>query len=163
MEIKIGSDGLDYIELTFNEKTKKNQGDQNSSGQDALHNDHHIISTQPGNILCQVKSFKTYTSLLHPNSDVFFQYSSKDKKSYDNKPIGKNSLATMMKEISTDTKLIRIYTNHCIRKTTATAMKRQGFDLNEIQNFTKTRIWTLLNTTYQDQLTRKSKVTTKHS
>ena len=104
-EIKTGSDGLDYIELTFNEKTKKNQGDQNSSGQDALHNDHHIISAQPGNILCPVKSFKTYTSLLYPYSDVFFQYSSKDKKSYDNKPIGKSSLATMMKEISTNAKL----------------------------------------------------------
>ena len=136
-EIKTGSDGLDYIELTFNEKTKKNQGDQNSTGQDALHNDHHIISAQPGNILCPVKSFKTYISLLNPESDVFFQYASKDKKSYDKKPIGKNTLATMMKEISTDAKLSKIYTNHCIHKTTATAMKRQGFDLNEIQNVTK--------------------------
>ena len=88
-EIKTGSDGLDYIELTFNEKTKKNQGDQNSSGQDALHNDHHIISAQPGNILCPIRSFKTNISLLNPESDVFFQYSSKDKKSYDKKPIEK--------------------------------------------------------------------------
>ena len=43
----------------------------------------------------------------------------------------------MMKEISTDAKLSKVYTNHCIRKTTTTAMKRQGFDLNEIQNVTK--------------------------
>ena len=136
-EIKTGSDGLDYIELTFYEKTKKNQGDQNSSGQDALHNDHHIISAQPGIILCPIRSFKTYISLLNPESDVFFQYASKDKKSYDKKPIGKNTLATMMKEISTNAKLSKVYTNHCICKTTTTAMKRQGFDLNEIQNVIK--------------------------
>ena len=136
-EIKTGSDGLDYIELTFNEKSKKNQGDQNSSGQDSLHNDHHIISAQPGNILCPVKSFKKYISLLHPETDVLFQYPSKSKKCYDKKPIWKNSLATMMKEISEDAKLSKIYTNHCIHKTRATAMKRQGFDLNEIQNVTK--------------------------
>ena len=43
----------------------------------------------------------------------------------------------MMKDISEDAKLSRIYTNHCIRKTTATALKRQGFDLTEIQNVTK--------------------------
>ena len=136
-EIKTGSDGLDYIELTFNKKSKKNQGDQNLSGQDALHNDHHIISAQPDNILCPVKSFKKYISLLHPDIDIFFQYPSKNKKCYDKKPIGKNSLATMMKEISEDAELSKIYMNHCIQKTTATAMKRQGFDLNEIQNVTK--------------------------
>ena len=44
-EIKTGTDGLDFIELTFNEKTKKNQGHENSSAQNTLHNDHHIIST----------------------------------------------------------------------------------------------------------------------
>ena len=42
-----------------------------------------------------------------------------------------------MKEISEDAKLSNIYTNHCIHKTTAMGMKRQGFDLNEIKNVTK--------------------------
>ena len=75
--IKTGSDGLDYIELMFNEKTKKNQGDENSSAQAALHNDHHIISAQPNNILCPVTSFKKYIALLNDKNDAFFQYPSK--------------------------------------------------------------------------------------
>ena len=134
--IKKGTDGLDYIELTFNEKTKRNQGHKNSSAQSALHNDHHIISEQPDDILCPVRSFKKYMALLHDDTDVFFQYPSKNDK-YDRKPIGKNTLATMMKEISEDAGLSRIYMNHCKRKTTATGLKRQGFELHEIQNVTK--------------------------
>ena len=136
-EIKTGTDGLDFIELTFNEKTKKNQGHENSSAQNALHNDHHIISTQENNPLCPVESFKNYISRLNQECDAFFQYNSNDKTGYDNNPVGKNSLATMMKEISEDAKLSRIYTNHCIRKTTAMALHCQGFDVSEIQNVTK--------------------------
>ena len=136
-DIKTGSDGLDYIELNFNEKTKRNEGDKNSSGQNALHDDHHIISAQPGNNLCPVESFKTYISKFNKRCDALFQYPSNDKTSVDRKPIGKNTLATMMKETSEDAKLSHTYTNHCIRKTTATALRRQGFDLDEIKNVTK--------------------------
>ena len=42
-----------------------------------------------------------------------------------------------MKTISENTKLSKIYTNHCIRKTTATGMYRQGYSLKEIANETK--------------------------
>ena len=42
-----------------------------------------------------------------------------------------------MKTISENTKLSKIYTNHCIRKTTATGMYRQGYSLKEIANITK--------------------------
>ena len=37
------ADGKEFIEITFNEKTKKNQGDSMSTSVNALHNDHHII------------------------------------------------------------------------------------------------------------------------
>ena len=126
-----------YIEITFNEKTKKNQGGDNSSSKRALHDDHHIISQMPENPLCPVKSFKTYLSLLNHHEPAFFQYPNKLMTGYKNSPIGKNILGTFMKEISEAAKLSKIYTNHCIRKTTATAMKRKGFDLNEISNVTK--------------------------
>ena len=125
------------MQLTFNEKTKKNQDHKNSSAQNALHNEENIISAQPNNPLCTVKSLKKNLAKLNEDCNDFFQYPSKDNKGYDNKPIGKNSLADMMKDLSTDTELSRIYTNNCIHKTTATAMKRQGFDLNEIQNVTE--------------------------
>ena len=136
-DIKTGTDEQDFIEINFNEKTQRNQGDENSSSKNALHNDHRIISSQPGNKLCPVQSFKTYVANLNHDCDAFFQYYSKDRKSYDNIPVGKNSLASMMKEISKEAKLSFTYTNHCIRKTTATALHRKGFDLNDIRNVTK--------------------------
>ena len=135
--IKKGSDGQDFIEINFNEKSKKNQGDESSSSKNALHNDHHIISAQPGNILCPVETFKTYVGKLNHKCDAFFQYYSKDRRDFENMPVGKNSLATLMKEISKEANLSKTYTNHCIRKTTATALHRKGFGLNDIKNVTK--------------------------
>ena len=42
-----------------------------------------------------------------------------------------------MKEISEKAKLSHIYTNHQIRKTTATGMHQEGFTLQEIANVMK--------------------------
>ena len=42
-----------------------------------------------------------------------------------------------MSDISKKAKLSKNYTNHTVRKTTATAMKRSGFSLQEIANVTK--------------------------
>ena len=136
-DVKTGSDGKEYVEINFNEKTKKNQGAETSAAKRALHDDHHIISELPGKVLCPVKSFKKYLSLLNHKENAFFQYPNKDKTGFKNSPVGKNTLAEMMKEISKAAKLSRIYTNHCVRKSTATAMKRQGFDLNQISHVTK--------------------------
>ena len=135
-EVKVGSDNKEYIEITFNEKTKKNQGDDTSTSKRALHNNHHIISAQD-NVLCPVKSFKTYMALLHKDCSAFFQYPSKDRNSYQNACIGKNPLGDMMKQISKYAKLSQVYTNHQIRKTTATALYRSGFGLKEITHVTK--------------------------
>ena len=136
-DIKVGSDGLEYIEINFNEKTKKNQGSDNSTSKRALHDNHHIISAMPGNKLCPVESFKCYLALLNHEENAFFQYPNKKFDGFNKAAIGKNSLGTMMKDISKAAKLSKEYTNHCIRKTTATALKRQGFDLNEISHVTK--------------------------
>ena len=43
----------------------------------------------------------------------------------------------MMKDISAQAKLSKIYTNHQIRKTTATGLHRSGFSLQQIVNITK--------------------------
>ena len=51
--------------------------------------------------------------------------------------LGKNTLGDMMKTTSEKAKFPKIYTNHQIRKTTVTAMHRQGFSLKEISNVTK--------------------------
>ena len=43
----------------------------------------------------------------------------------------------LMKEISTKASLSKIYTNHCICKTTAAGMRKSGFSLDQITHITK--------------------------
>ena len=50
LELKTSSDGLEHVEITFNEVTKKNQGDKMSSALDSLHNNHAIITAQKGSV-----------------------------------------------------------------------------------------------------------------
>ena len=136
-DIKTSPDGLKYIEINFNEVTKKNQGDSNSSTLDTLHNNHAIIVEQPGSVRCPVNSFIHYLENLNEKCDAFFQYPDDTKTKFDKRPVGKNILGILMKVISENAKLSKIYTNHCIRKTTATGLRRQGFDLKDIANVTK--------------------------
>ena len=42
--IKKSPTGSEFIEITFNEKTKKNQGDSLSISANTLHNHHHVIT-----------------------------------------------------------------------------------------------------------------------
>ena len=135
-QLKVGPDGVEYLEMTYNEKTKKNQGDSTSASVDALHNDRNIISAQGGE-LCPVETYKIYTSLLNKDLNAFFQYPSDDKKYFTAKVVGKNTIGTLMSEISTQAGLSKTYPNHAIRKTTVTAMKRSGFSLQDIANVTK--------------------------
>ena len=95
------------------------------------------MSEQPGFDCCPVNSFKHYISNLNKNCESFFQYPDRDKRKYGNRPIGKNTLGKMMKTISENTGLSKIYTSHYIHKTTATGMKRQGFDLEDIADVMK--------------------------
>ena len=136
-DVRKGPDGKEYFVITFNEKTKKNQGDAGSTSVKSLHNNPHHVSSQPDNILCPVDSFKTYAALLNHECSVFFQYPNKEKSGFTKAAIGKNSIGDLMKEISKKANLSKIYTNHQIRKTTATALYRSGFDLKHVANVTK--------------------------
>ena len=122
-DLKLTPEGKEYTEINFNETTKKNQGDNTSSAAEILHNNHAIIVEQEGDPYCT----------------AFFQHPVKNKTGYENKPIGKNTLGSLMKTISDNehAKLSKIHTNHCICKTTATGMHCQGYFLKEIANVTK--------------------------
>ena len=135
-DIKIGADKKEYIQINFNEKTKKNQGNDTSTTANSLHNDRHIISALESD-LCPVKSFKKYISLLNPVQEAFFQYPTKDKRYFTTMVVGKNTLGSMMSDISKKANLSCTYTNHQIRKTTATAVHRSGFDFKQIAHITK--------------------------
>lgn len=134
--LKETPNGGQYIELSFNPVRKKNQGDEASSSY-AFHNEKPIILEQEDNFNCPVNSFKHYCNMLHPNLKDFWQRPNKIRTGFDSAPLGKNTLGTMMKEISKKAELSRVYTNHEIRSTTATAMHRSDFSLKEMQNVTK--------------------------
>ena len=133
--MKNNESGPEYLELNFNEATKKSQGDDNNEM-----NEQPILLSQESD-RCPVKSFKLYLSKLTEIDDLFqtpnlkFKYS--DDKWYKKSPVGENTIGKFMKEISTNAGLSVKYTNHCIRGTTATAMHRSGYSLHEIAQVTR--------------------------
>ena len=69
-------------------------------------------------------------------SDPLLNFKYPDDKWYKNSPVGENTIGKFMKEISKNAGLSVIYTNHCIRGTTAMAMHRSGYSLHEIAQVT---------------------------
>ena len=90
---------------------------------------------------CPVENFRKYISHLNPDNEAFFQAPriniiSEQDIWYQNQPLGVNTLFNMMAKMSEDGKLSKRYTNHCIRKTTASALDQYKFTLREIQSVT---------------------------
>jgi len=119
--------GREYATLNYNEADKNHQGvdmkEQNKIP---------IMYAQPADPKCPVYSLKLYLSKLNPKCDYLFQFPRMKWVQtsdiwYDNKPVGKNTLASMMKTISSKAELSHEYTNHCLRATTATALSDAGF------------------------------------
>ena len=50
--------------------------------------------------------------------------------------VGKNTVDNLMSNLSTELKLSRRYTNHCIRVTMVTVLKENGFSNSEICSYT---------------------------
>ena len=125
-ELKLTPEGKEYYELAFNESTKKSQGDDYNEM-----NDQPILLAQPGKRHCPVTSFKLYLSKL-TNIYALFQTPNPNFKYptdrwYKATPVGENSIAKFLKIICENAGLNKIYTNHCIRGTTATAMHRSRY------------------------------------
>ena len=133
--LKVNESGSEYLELTYNESTKKSQGDDNREM-----NKQPILLSQKSD-RCPVKSFKLYLSKLteiepllqSPNIKFRFPQDPWYKKT----AVGENTIGKFMKQISKNAGLSVIYTNHCIRGTTATAMHRSGYSLHEIAQVTR--------------------------
>ena len=100
-DVKKGADGVEFIEINFNEVTKKNQGDALSSGLDSLHNNHAIITAQEGNILDPVTRFKHYLSNLSEHTTAFFQYPDPSKTVFTSKHVSRSYICKLQHYIST--------------------------------------------------------------
>lgn len=77
------------------------------------------------------KALELYLSKLNPKCDSFFQYPRKnwsvgDNVWYEARPVGVNSLDSMMKNISEAASLSKTYTNHSIRATAITLWSNAG-------------------------------------
>lgn len=87
--------------------------------------------------MCPVNSFKKYLSKLHKKLDALWQrpleaFSEESTTWFCRSPLGKNTLASLMSEISKKAKLSPIYTNHSIRATAITAMDEAGIEARHI-------------------------------
>ena len=127
---KTDADGREYVTLTYSEFDKNHPDDQEK--------DQRMYSV-PGDPMCPVSSFKKYLSKLHPLCLTFYQRPNaryQYKSWYVNAPLGVNTLNNMMKEISTAAKTSVTYTNHCLKATTGTVLKRAGVPVQDIMSVT---------------------------
>ena len=81
----------------------------------------------------EYKALKFYMAKLNPKCDVCFQYPRKnsickydDEVCFDARPIGCNKLDGMMKSISEEAKLSKMYTNHSVSATAITLRSNAG-------------------------------------
>ena len=133
--LKVNENGHEYLEFSYNEATKKSQGDDYRE-----QTEQPILLSQPGNNRCPVDSYKLYHSKLTDIKELFHQVNPYFKRNSDlwfkASPVGENTIGKFMKQISKNASLSVIYTNHCIRGTTATAMHRSGYSLHDIAQVT---------------------------
>ena len=90
-----------------------------------------------GSTICPVDAFELYKSKFNPKSEDLWQrlknkITNYDGPWYDNIPVGKDTLGTVMKSISKKAKLTQIYTNHCIRHSVVDVPEENNFEARHI-------------------------------
>ncbi|KAK3093105.1 hypothetical protein FSP39_011083 [Pinctada imbricata] len=116
---KRDGEGNLYIYMDKDELTKNHQDDPNS----AEGRMYQLIDDP----MCPVRSFMKYKRLLNPDCNRLFQRPSRGStKWYDNVPLGHNSIAGMMPNISERAGLSIRYTNHSLRATAVHILDADG-------------------------------------
>ena len=128
---KIDSDGRKYFTLCYHEFDKNHRLNEVKDQR---------IYEVPESPLCPFASMELYLSKLHPLQKALFQrpeprYEGKQVW-YQNAALGVHSLVNMLKNISRDAGLSREYTNHCLKASTATILKRAGVECQDIMSVT---------------------------
>lgn len=133
-EFRKDENGKEYATIGYHEMSKNHNGLDRTDTEKTQ-----IIYEQEQ--LCPIKSLKLYISKLNPQNDAFYQKPKARKYHnsatwYENKALGKNTLGQMMKTISEAANLSKIYTNHCLRVTTATVLAKAGVETRNICSVT---------------------------
>ncbi len=133
--------GREYVEMKYNEKLKNHQGTENTENMDSKPR-RYASGKEENN--CPVKSLKLYLSKLNPDNELLFQQPKQKVKPddeiwYTSRPVGAKTISGFMSKLSTDAKLSKRYTNHCIRATTITLLSHAGVSNRAITRITKHR------------------------
>ena len=92
--------------------------------------------------LCPVRAFENYTNNLNKKCESLWQRPAKKfpttegKAWYDNVVVGHNTHDKFMTKLSEDCNLSKKYTNHCIRVTGITSLKRGNFSDKQVMAIT---------------------------
>ena len=87
--------------------------------------------------MCPVKTYEMYINKLEPKNPYLWQQA-KEKVTWDDdtwftkEPQSKNKIGGLLTKLSTDAKLSKNYTNHCVRATCVTLLDRSGFEARHI-------------------------------
>jgi hypothetical protein len=121
-----------YVQMNSTEKTKNHQGGHRQTDMDYSDQKMYGIGAD---------IFSFYLSKLNPKCDRLFQHPLVNFEQtgitwYKNSPVGKNVLSEMMKIISKQAGLSKVYTCHSVRASTITNLHRAGVERNDIKHIT---------------------------
>ena len=133
----IDDQGLQYLSYKATQKEKRYSGRTIESS----HRPEARVYEQPGMKLCPAPAYKLYKSYLSPSLDDLWQkpnvrFFNRTGVWYAAQPLGVNSLAKMMKEMSKSANLPVLHTNHCVRATSCTVMAEAGVQDRDIVKVT---------------------------
>jgi hypothetical protein len=134
--IKTDATGKRFVCQAYHEKEKNHPGISNRETEKNA-----AMYEQPQDpTTCPVATYEFYLTKLNPQCDSLFQRPKKNYTEsgiwYDNVPLGHNKLGDIMKDISKQANLSQIYTNHCVRATTSTALHQAGVSTDRITSIT---------------------------
>lgn len=132
------SDGNEFIEVQNINTIQKNQQPAVGSSSRMKYEKQGRIYASPNILSCPVEAIRFLTQKLPPEAKLLFYRKKSDWQTqifwYNVAlPMGKNTIGTLMKRISTSARLSKQYTSHCIRPTVVTTMFNCGLAVNDIQ------------------------------
>ena len=134
---KIDDNGDEYATMSHLESTKNHKGDLANDPD----NGRETRMYATGTYICPVSALKLYLEKLNPKQDAFYQrpralklWKKADSTWYEDAPVGKNTLGSMMTVISEKAKLSQRYTNHCLRATCITTLMHAGYSRSDVKS-----------------------------
>lgn len=126
-EIAVDDQDKEYVHRTFSEVTKNPQDYEPEGGR--------MYATRTP--ICHVASFIKYFSKRNNQNTALWQrprysFDEEDMTQYENRPLGKNALISMISKISKSASLSKLYTSHCVRATCITVLSESGFEAGHI-------------------------------